>query len=360
MDRKTFKKKTKGRKLKKRVIMILLPILLLAFSALGYSGYLYYKAKNAADGSYEALEGRAQSGMRDEMVDPATDNVSVLFLGIDESEKRSGSAGFEGGNTRSDAMILATLNNKDKSVKLLSIPRDTLTYIPEAGIEDKINHAHAYGGPNASMNAVEELLDVPVDYYVRMNFYAFIDVVEALDGVEVDVPFDMKEMDSEDSYNAIELKEGRQVLNGEEALAFSRTRSYDSDIARGGRQLEVMEAILDKSTSIGSINNYANVIEAIGDNMKTNMRFSEMKSFIAYAANSDLTVDMKTLQGDGVMYNGVYFYQPYEDDLERVKAELREHLDMPLLASNHVNEEDSSEFDHSDESSEDTSTDSNW
>ncbi|MGD7043322.1 LCP family protein [Jeotgalibacillus proteolyticus] len=353
MDRKTYKKK---RKLRKRVIMILLPIMLLAVSAIGYSGYLYFKAKNAADGSYQELEGRAQSDMREEMVDPATDNVSILFLGIDESEKRSGTAGFEGGNTRTDAMILATLNNKDKTVKLVSIPRDTLTYIPETQQEDKINHAHAYGGPNASMESVEGLLDVPVDYYVRMNFYAFIDIVEALDGVEVDVPFDISEMDSEDSYNAIELKEGRQVLNGEEALAFSRTRSYDSDVARGGRQLEVMEAILDKTTSIGSINKYANVIEAIGDNMKTNMRFEEMKSFIAYASNSNLDVDMKTLQGEGVMYSGVYYYQPYEEDLESIKAELREHLDMPLLASNNPNSEDSYE---SDDEQEDSEVDSN-
>lgn len=327
MDRKTYKKKTKGRKLRKRFLVILLPLLLVGFIAIGYSVSLYVKAQEVANDSYEEVQ---SSDKRDEVVDPKEDHVSILFLGVDESDKRKNASGFEGGASRSDAMILATLNNDDKSVKLTSIPRDTLAYIPEVGIEDKINHAHAFGGPKASMEAVEELLDVPVDYYVRMNFYAFIDVVEALNGVEVEVPFDMEEMNSNDSANAISLKEGRQMLNGEEALAFARSRSYDSDVARGGRQLEVMQAVLDRSASVGSIGKYSDVIEAIGNNMKTNMKFEDMRSFISYATNSDLKVDMHTLEGEAVTYNGIYYYEAYEEELIDVRAQLREHLEMPV------------------------------
>jgi len=359
MDRKTYKKKTKGRKTRNRILMILLPLALLALSALGYSGYLYVKAQDVANESYEGVEGREQSDMREESVNPDVDNVSVLFLGVDESESRSDAEGFEDGRSRTDAMILATLNNDDKSVKLLSIPRDTLAYIPEVDYEDKINHAHAFGGPKASMEAVEELLDVPVDYYVRMNFYAFMDVVEALNGVEVEVPFNMYEMNSEDANNAIYLEEGRQTLDGEEALAFARSRSYDSDLARGERQLEVMEAILDRATSIGSINRYADVIEAVGNNMQTNMRFSEMRSFISYAANSNLSVDMHTLQGEGVMLDGVYYYQAFEEDLLDVQADLRRHLDMPALASS-TEFEDSSTMDPFEESAQEDLEDSDW
>ncbi|TDL32598.1 LytR family transcriptional regulator [Jeotgalibacillus sp. S-D1] len=325
MDRKTYKKKSKGRKLRKRFLIILLPLLLVGFIAIGYSVSLYVKAQDVANESYEEVQ---NSDKRDEVVDPNVDHVSILFLGVDESDKRKNASGFEGGASRSDAMILATLNNDDKSVKLTSIPRDTLAYIPEVGIEDKINHAHAFGGPKASMETVEGLLDVPVDYYVRMNFYAFIDVVEALNGVEVEVPFDMEEMNSDDSTNAISLKEGRQLLNGEEALAFARSRSYDSDVARGGRQLEVMEAILDRSTSVGSISKYSDVIEAIGNNMKTNMKFEDMRSFISYATNSDLKVDMQTLEGEAVTYNGIYYYEAYEEELANLRADLQEHLGM--------------------------------
>ncbi|AJD92170.1 hypothetical protein JMA_28530 [Jeotgalibacillus malaysiensis] len=358
MDRKTFKKNKKNKRLKKRAMLIGLPIMLLIISGAVYGGYLYTKAQNVADSSYEELEGREQSDLREYEVDPDIDNVSVLFLGVDGSEAREDASGFENGTTRTDAIILATLNNDDKSIKLTSIPRDTLAYIPEVGIEDKINHAHAFGGPKASMEAVEELLDVPVDYYVRMNFYAFMDVVDALNGVEVDVPFDMYEMNSEDEKDAITLEEGRQTVNGEEALAFVRSRYQDSDLARGERQQEIIEAILTKAKSAGSFNRYADVIDAVGENMKTNMRFSEMRSFISYAANSDLKVDSHTLQGEGVYYNNIYYYQAYEDELEDVRADLRDHLDLSGFASEDTDSSGlTSESGYSDNAQED---ETNW
>ncbi|MBM7577780.1 LCP family protein [Jeotgalibacillus terrae] len=334
MDRKTYKKKAKAKRIRKVMLMVGIPLLLIAVSGLVYGGYLYTKAQNVADDSFEEVEGRDQSELREKEVDPDVDNVSVLFLGVDGSDVREEAAGFENGTTRTDAIILATLNNDDKSVKLTSIPRDTLAYIPEVDYEDKINHAHAFGGPKASMEAVEELLDVPVDYYVRMNFYAFMDVVNALNGVEVDVPFNMYEMNSDDQKDAIFLEEGRQTVDGEEALAFVRSRHMDSDIARGERQQEVIDAILDKAKSAGSINRYADVIDAVGDNMKTNMRFSEMRAFMSYALNSNLSVDMHTLAGEGVMYDGVYYYEAYEEELETVRADLREHLGLSSFVSN--------------------------
>lgn len=358
MDRKTFKKNKKNKRLRKRFMLIGLPIFLLLVSGVVYGGYLYTKAQNVADDSFEELTGREQSDLREYEVDPNIDNVSVLFLGVDGSEAREEASGFENGTTRTDAIILATLNNDDKSIKLTSIPRDTLAYIPEVGIEDKINHAHAFGGPKASMEAVEELLDVPVDYYVRMNFYAFMDVVDALDGVEVDVPFDMVEMNSEDEKDSIILEEGRQTVNGEEALAFVRSRYQDSDLARGGRQQEIIEAILTKAKSAGSINRYADVIDAVGDNMKTNMRFSEMRSFISYAANSDLNVDSHTLQGEGVYYNNIYYYQAYEEELEEVRADLQDHLDLSSFASEE--NESSGLSTESDDAGDTETNDNNW
>src|SRR5690606_2900745 len=126
-----------------------------------------------------------------------------------------------------DALVLATLNNADKSIKLVSIPRDTYAYIPDSGRDDKITHAYAYNGPRSTIESVEGLLDVPVDYYMTMNFDPFVDVVDALGGIRAEVPYDMKEKDETDSHNAIELEEGIQQLNGSEALALARTRYYD-------------------------------------------------------------------------------------------------------------------------------------
>src|SRR5690606_41978024 len=102
----------------------------------------------------------------------------------------------QGTNTRSDALLLATLNEKEKSVKLLSIPRDSYVYIDEVGYSTKINHAHSYGEPKATIETVEDLLEIPVDYYVRLDFEAFMHIVDALNGIEVEVPYKFTEQES--------------------------------------------------------------------------------------------------------------------------------------------------------------------
>ena len=103
------------------------------------------------------------------------------------------------------------------------------------------------------MEAVEKLLQVPVDYFVKFNFNSFTKIVDGLDGIEVDVPVEFTEQNSKDEPDTIHLKKGLQKLNGEEALALARTRHIDSDAMRGQRQQLVMEAILSKLKSVGSI-----------------------------------------------------------------------------------------------------------
>src|SRR5699024_10527608 len=129
----------------------------------GYAVYLYNQANAIVDKSHEEVDrDNEMSVYREEEVDPVEDNVSVLFIGVDDSEHRSDAY------SRSDALILATFNKDSNSVKLLTIPRDAYVHVPEVGYETKINHAHAYGGPRATSETVEEYLGLPVDYYVRM------------------------------------------------------------------------------------------------------------------------------------------------------------------------------------------------
>lgn len=141
------------------------------------------------------------------------------------------------------------------------------------------------------------MLDIPVDYYVKVNFEAFIDVVDALGGITVDVPYEIYEQNSKDIDQAIHLKPGKQQLNGEEALALARTRKQDNDIERGKRQQDIIKAIVKKSVSLGSVFKYDDLLEAVGGNMKTNMTFGEMKSFISYGLEGDIQFDTLTLAG---------------------------------------------------------------
>ncbi|NEX77477.1 LytR family transcriptional regulator [Bacillus thermocopriae] len=315
--------KLKKRKVrKKRVLLwVFVPLLIILLSGAGYATYLMKKAESVLNKSYQPVKA---TSMRETMINPDMDNISILLIGVDTSKSREK---LYGDAVRSDALMVATLNQKEKSVKLLSIPRDSYVHIPGRKKNDKINHAHAYGGTKLTIETVQELLDIPIDYYVKMNFYAFIDIVDALGGIKVEVPYEISEKDSEDNHEAIHLKPGLQTLNGEEALALARTRHKDSDYMRGKRQQEILKAILKKAVSVQSITKHGKLIEAVGDNMTTNMSFSEMKSLIDYGlAGKGLSVDTVNLAGSDEYINGIYYYKLDEESLEQTKSILQSHL----------------------------------
>ena len=309
-------------KRRKRIVLTLLPLLLLTFAAVAYGGYLFTKAADVAAGSKEVLARGDQSERRFAAVDPKKDSISILIMGVDDSNIRE-----FGKATRTDALILATFNVKEKSVKMLSIPRDSYVYIPEKNKKDKITHAHVYGGTEGTIKTVEELLDIPVDYFVKLNFNAFIDVVDALGGITVDVPITFTEQDSKDSADAIHLEEGLQKLDGEEALALARTRKIDNDIERGKRQQLVLRAIIDKAISVGSITKYGSVMESMGDNLTTNMDFGEMLGLFNYAL-AGLNIESLTIQGEDTKIKGVYYYELLDSNVKEISETLENHLEL--------------------------------
>ena len=336
MNRKVYIVTKKKKKRRKLAFIIMVPILLLFLAASAYAVSLYLKAESVADSSFESLDGSSKELAE---VSNSVENMSVLFIGVDDSENRN-----FGDSTRSDALILATFNKKDKSVKLLSIPRDSYVYVPEKDRNTKINHAYAYGGARTTVETVEELMGFDIDYYVRMNFYAFIDIVDALGGIEVDVPYELREKDSTDKNDAIYLKEGLQTVDGEEALAFARTRHMDNDIERGKRQQQVMEAVIDKAASISSFTKFADLIDAIGNNMKTNLTFSQMKSLLAFAVTNtnELTTETLQLQGEDGYIDDVYYFILDEEALEETKESMEAHLNGISNTSADLAQEDQS------------------
>lgn len=319
---KVTKKKKKHKKL--RVLFLLLFMLVIGTTA--YGANLYLKTQDVFKGSFNPVDA---STKRDVAVNPLKDNFSMLFIGVDDSEQRS-----DQGPARSDALILATFNNDQKSIKLLSIPRDSYVYIPAKGITTKINAAHAFGGPKATMDTIEELLDIPVDYYVSMNFNAFTEIVDALGGIDATVPYEINEIDSNDKKAAIHLEPGLQTLDGEEALALARTRKQDSDIQRGERQQEILKAILNKATTAGAVTKYTKVIEAVGDNMTTNLQFSQLKGFVTYMTSAKgMNMESIKLKGSDSYINGTYYYQLDETTVDEVKYTLQSHLNLTTAST---------------------------
>ncbi|BDH60779.1 LytR family transcriptional regulator [Lysinibacillus sp. PLM2] len=331
--KRNVKKKKDGRTIFSYTLKIVLLVCAsLLICGTTYFVYLSKKAEYAASQSYEEIEDRDMSDKREVKVEPTQDNVSILFIGVDDSEERQ-AMGL--GSPRSDALILATLNNKERTIKMVSIPRDSYVNIPYLGYKDKITHAHAYGGTLATVETVEELFDIPVDYYVKMNFNAFIDVVDALGGIEVEVPYTKWEKDENDQ-NSILLEEGLQLLDGREALALARTRKWDSDIERGKRQQEILKAIATKASNFTSIGSYGAVIDAVGKNMKTDMTFDEMTHFFTYLLGGIPQIDSLTLAGsDGEdPYSGAYIYVLDEQNLLETQTILKSHLGLIPDSSN--------------------------
>lgn len=175
---------------------------------------------------------------------------------------------------------------------------------------------------------MEQLLEVPVDYYVKIDFDAFIDIVDAVGGIDVEVPYDLEEQDENDQAGAIKLEEGLQHLEGREALALARTRHYDNDIQRGQRQQMILEAILDEVLSASSFVRYGEVIDAVGNNMKTDMTLDEMQAFFEYAKDGMPSIENLPLAGYEDMSTKVYYWKLDEEALQETQLLLQGHLEI--------------------------------
>ncbi|ELV2647469.1 LCP family protein [Staphylococcus pseudintermedius] len=307
-----------------KFLLYLLALMLIIVPTI-FAFTLFNSSKNAFDDSFSQSDQR-QSQLRDSKVNAAKQPISILFLGIDDSSTRRQN-GQSAENARTDAMILSTMNPDKHQIRLVSIPRDTLSYIPEVGYYDKITHAHAYGGPEASMRTVEANLNVPVDYYVRINMEVFAKTVDELGGIEYDVPYDLNEPNTMDK-GRIKLKKGKQQLNGDEVLAVTRTRKQDSDLKRGQRQMEVLKILFKKAQDTKSLHKLDDIIEIVGKNSKHNLSYSEIKALATNYLANDVDIQSQQLKGENELLNGIYYINPDVDNLIETSNTLRKDLGL--------------------------------
>ncbi|NLG73247.1 MAG: LCP family protein [Chloroflexi bacterium] len=182
-----------------------------------------------------------------------TRRVNLLILGVDYSESDSPD---RAGPPRADTMILLSVDPVNKTAGMISIPRDLWVEIPGMVRPNKINAAHRFGelyqlpggGPGLAMRTVEALLGIPVDYYVRLDFQAFVRLIDVLGGVKIDVPEEITiDLQGEGPNTRKRLEPGRQVLPGEWALAYARARgSEGGDYDRSQRQQQVILGVRDR------------------------------------------------------------------------------------------------------------------
>ena len=216
---------------------------------------------------------------------PTPDNgrVTILLMGLDARDK------LEEGASRTDVMTLVTIDPISKTAALLSIPRDL--YVPLPGYKEpqRINTAYLWGdlnhlpggGPGFAEQTITYNFGIPLQRYAIIDFEGFKGIVDAVGGVDIDVPHEIVD----DEYptpdygtEVLRIPAGRVHMDGDLALKYVRTRHGDSDFGRLQRQQQVMLAIRDKAVSIGSLNRVPEVLNAISDSLQTDLTLPEILS----------------------------------------------------------------------------------
>ncbi|QII82438.1 LCP family glycopolymer transferase [Jeotgalibaca arthritidis] len=257
-----------------------------------------------------------------------TQPISFVFLGVD-----NGVDGRETDVGRSDAIIIATLNPNTNKTTLVSIPRDTYAlmdgYESEYGwiFYDKITHAYAYGEAEMSINSIQELINVPIDYYVEINMQGLVDIVDAIDGIEVTSPLTFES--SGHLFN-----EGvTEVLNGTEALVFARMRKEDpeGDFGRQKREKLVIEAIINKVLSFETLTNYQTILQTMEDNVKTNLSFKQMTDILAGYRGALENIEQDNLIGEELWLDEIYYLYANPENRLEISNILREELELDSI-----------------------------
>jgi len=321
---------TRGkRRRRSRVVKsIVLSFLLLMLLGSGYGAYAFTNVYHAATESYKPID-RTSSPYREEAATIGKNPISILLMGVEDYET-------DGKDGRTDTLILATLNPGTKKMTLLSIPRDTRVPIAgRNGVLDKINSAYAYGGEKATIETVENFLHIPIDYYVKVGFTGFVDGVDEIGGVDVNVPFDFWEHNIEDHNKRIDFTKGPMHLNGQQALAYVRMRKRDprGDFGRNDRQRQVIESALNQVKSVKTLFKVDNLSNIIGKNVETNLKPSEIFGLEKQYANAQstsksFTLDVTPGHGSNEYINNIYYYEPDPSYVQQITDELRKQLDI--------------------------------
>lgn len=303
------KKKKKRKWL--RVLGIISLLVVIGIGAYAFS--VYRSLTNAVETMHQPIQHKSEK--RPEQVTlTKKEPFSVLMLGVDE---RSGDKG------RSDTMIVLTVNPNEKSIKMVSIPRDTRTEIVGKGFEDKINHAYAYGNEEMSMATVENFLDIPLDYYIKVNMDGFKDIVDAVGGITVNSSIAF-------SGGKYQFQEGINNLDGKAALAYVRMRKQDpkGDFGRQDRQRQIIQGVIKKGASVNSLTNFDDIFGALGKNVRTNLTFDEMKDIQKNYRDAGSNIEQMSLKGNGQTINSVWYLIVANEEQQRVQNELKAHLEL--------------------------------
>ncbi len=299
------------RRKKKWSIWKILIVIALVFilAVVGYVLAVYLHAKNTVNNEmHNPVKAIDTSIGKDKLKD--NDTLNILLLGIDAEEDENG---------RSDAIMVLTVDPNGDEMQIVSIPRDTRTEIVGKNVQDKINHAYAFGGAEMSIDTIESFLDMELDYYVSMNMDGFKNLVDELGTITVSS--DKEWSDSEYDFNF-----GKNTMDGDKTLAFVRMRKQDSDgdFGRNKRQREVIQGLVNQGASVASVPKLTNLVSILGKNMETNLDMGDMQKLLLNYQGARKNISEYQMTGEGTNIDGIYYLNVNETEVEKVHGMINE------------------------------------
>ena len=274
---------------------------------------------------------------------------TLLIMGVDEEEGASGGDSFNG-----DTLILMTFNPKTMNATILSIPRDTRVPIVcvNGKPERKINSA-AYYGTKCVTDTITSFTGIEIDYWVKANFQAVMSLVDALGGIEIDVPYAFCESGADRQFgdSTIYIEKGLQTLNGKQALAFARNRHtwpeycpkkysqyVSNDFIRGQHQQQIIKAVVNKLKDVRSLTKVYKLLDVVGNNIDTNIDkdtmisgFDVFKNIVFNSKNikSDDFIGTQRLylSGSDAYINNIYYFEYSKKSLKEITDVMKVNLE---------------------------------
>mgnify|MGYP000979478481 FL=1 len=250
---------------------------------------------------------------------PVDNEILFLMMGVDAKDVKQSKG------TRTDTLMLFKVNFDSGKIDILSLPRDSRVLV--RGKEDKINHAHAYGGPSLTIRTVEDFLGIDLNYYVKIDYNIVESIVDAIDGIEIDVPQRMSYRDPTDKPPLnINLQPGLQTLYGDDAHDFLRFRSYpDGDLGRIKAQQYFMKELIKQTLQLKNIVKLPGLVETYFDNVETNIPMGLVLKGVGAAKNIDSeNMTTNTITGTSRRINGLDYLIYDREETEAIVQEMFE------------------------------------
>ncbi|MGR9048644.1 LCP family glycopolymer transferase [Halobacillus faecis] len=299
-----------------------IPALVLFLIVVAGGGYLfsvYSSAKNTVNDKMHEEVKAIDHNLTKKKIEKK-EPLHILLLGVDERE---------GDRGRSDALMVLSVDPNNNRSQLISIPRDTRTKLvgdaEQSGKMDKINHAYAFGGTEMSIQTLENLLDFELDYYVRMNMEGLSEMVDAIGGITVNN--ELAWTDTGYYKKGYEYNKGEIKLDGPKTMGFVRMRYQDpnGDFGRNERQRKVIEGVINKGASVGSVNKIDSIMDVLGNNVKTNIDFAVMRDLLVNYRSASDNLTTYQMTGTGQKIDGIYYLQVNEQEVKEIHDMIQEY-----------------------------------